>query len=433
MRQFFNHALDLELIHSNPFARPGSEQAQAPHRPPRLPDHHSRAVRAACADALARAAPTTTGCLIEGAILAVGEAAIRPSEVFTLHRDEVDFAENVIHIRWQILDSEHRQSGCPPSFYRRWLVMSPTLRGHLRAMPAIQRDDPLPGRARRLHDPAYNWHHHWHAVRASAGMPGQEFDQLKHRAIQWMVDPVEDGDLGLDPPTVAQMVGHDDAGGGGGYLDRHRLHQARGATTPAAAPKRAMDAYQERIAANNGRTAAWSARSRSELSPAVPSASATANSANARTRARNRTAYVSSKGARRAGAYARSARATEVAKNHRMDRMNAERLHAIANAIYDEMSSDDTVGMITGLRDNLRQSMNEPNQPGPQQQVSTLRTQVERKGSRRHRATGFRPRGAKRSTSLELPIWWGSSFTSGSRKLSSEGNALNTCLGCRSA
>jgi hypothetical protein len=28
-------------------------------------------------------------------------------------------------------------------------------------------------------------------------------EELKHRAIQWMVDPIEDGELGLDPATAA--------------------------------------------------------------------------------------------------------------------------------------------------------------------------------------------------------------------------------------
>jgi hypothetical protein len=86
-----------------------------------------------------------------------------------------------------------------------------------------------------------NWTHYWHAVRTSAGMPGQEFYELKHRAIQWMIDPVEDGGLGLDPQTVAMMVGHDD----GGWListvytklaDQRAQNRAR----------RAMDDYQER-------------------------------------------------------------------------------------------------------------------------------------------------------------------------------------------
>jgi hypothetical protein len=59
-----------------------------------------------------------------------------------------------------------------------------------------------------------NWTHYWHAVRVSAGMPGQEFYELKHRAIQWMIDPIDDGGVGLDFQTVATMVGHED----GGYL-----------------------------------------------------------------------------------------------------------------------------------------------------------------------------------------------------------------------
>lgn len=43
------------------------------------------------------------------------------------------------------------------------------------------------------------WSSWWKAICAVAGMPGQEFYDLKHRAIQWMVDPVDEGGLGLDP------------------------------------------------------------------------------------------------------------------------------------------------------------------------------------------------------------------------------------------
>jgi hypothetical protein len=57
-----------------------------------------------------------------------------------------------------------------------------------------------------------NWYPHWNAVRVAAGMVSLEFYELKHRALQWMVDPVEDGGLGLDPATAAQMAGHDDGG-----------------------------------------------------------------------------------------------------------------------------------------------------------------------------------------------------------------------------
>jgi hypothetical protein len=42
------------------------------------------------------------GLKIEGTLLAVGDAVIRSGEIFALHRDEVDFTENVIHLCWQL-------------------------------------------------------------------------------------------------------------------------------------------------------------------------------------------------------------------------------------------------------------------------------------------------------------------------------------------
>lgn len=85
------------------------------------------------------------------------------------------------------------------------------------------------------------WHTHWHSIRASAGMPDQDFYELKHRAIQWMVDPVSDGGLGLDPATVAEMVGHDD----GGYLIA-TVYTKLGQRRALARVQQAMAAYQER-------------------------------------------------------------------------------------------------------------------------------------------------------------------------------------------
>jgi hypothetical protein len=98
--------------------------------------------------------------------------------------------------------------------------MSPAWREHLERMPRMGKTinptmgeivypAPRGGYMRRS-----SWSSHWHSIRASAGMPDQDFYELKHRAIQWMIDPVEDGGLGLDSQTVAMMVGHDD----GGYL-----------------------------------------------------------------------------------------------------------------------------------------------------------------------------------------------------------------------
>jgi integrase len=241
VRQFFNHALDRELINSNPFARTGASK-----RKRRVDRHDFQIITPDQYANLRRCARKSRaddyGLVIEGAILAVGEAAIRPGEIFALHRDEVDFTENVIHIRFQ-LDSRTQTRVSPKDDDQRWVVMSPILRDHLRHMPRYS-DTILFPAVRGGYMTQSNWTHYWHATRASAGMPGQEFYELKHRAIQWMIDPVDDGGLGLDPQTVATMVGHDD----GGFListvytklaDQRARNRAQ----------TAMNDYQERQAA----------------------------------------------------------------------------------------------------------------------------------------------------------------------------------------
>jgi integrase len=242
VRQFFNHALDRELIKSNPFARIGASKHK------RRVDRHDFQIitdeQYANLRKCARASRADDyGLVIEGAVLAVGEAAIRPGEIFALHRDEVDFTENIIHIRWQ-LDSQTQERVSPKDDDPRWVVMSPVLRNHLRVMPRYSDTIMFPA-IRGGYMTQSNWTHYWHAVRASAGMPGQEFYELKHRAIQWMIDPVADGGLGLDPQTVATMVGHDD----GGYLIStvySKLADQRARDRA----QRAMNEYQERQAAN---------------------------------------------------------------------------------------------------------------------------------------------------------------------------------------
>jgi hypothetical protein len=126
-------------------------------------------------------------------------------------------ATNMIHVRRQI-DLATGSITWPKDDDGRWIAMSPTLREHLQRMPRIGKvinpamgeilyPAPRGGYMRRS-----TWSTHWHAVRASAGMPSQDFYELKHRAIQWMIDPTNDGGLGLDLQTVAQMVGHNDNG-----------------------------------------------------------------------------------------------------------------------------------------------------------------------------------------------------------------------------
>jgi integrase len=163
---------------------------------------------------------------------------MRPGELFALHDTDLDFNQNMIDIRRQ-LDLDTGEITWPKDDDRRRVVMSPALRAHMRTMPRLSHIVfPAPRGGYMLRS---SWSTHWHAVRAGAGMPDQDFYELKHRAIQWMVDPVEDGGLGLDPPTVATMVGHDD----GGYLIA-TVYTKLGERRALARAQRAMDAYQQR-------------------------------------------------------------------------------------------------------------------------------------------------------------------------------------------
>jgi integrase len=186
------------------------------------------------------------GLVLEGATLAVGETAMRPGEAFALHRLDLHIGENLIHVRRQV-DLDTGKLTWPKDDDGRWVVMSPALREHLERMPRMGQvvdeqygeivyPSPRGGYMRRS-----NWSSLWNAVRVGAGMPGQEFYELKHRAIQWMVDPIEDGGLGLDPATAAEMVGHDD----GGYLIA-TVYTKLGQRRAIARAQRAMDAYQQR-------------------------------------------------------------------------------------------------------------------------------------------------------------------------------------------
>jgi integrase len=245
VRQFFNHALDRDLIERNHFTRLGaSKRKRRVDRPDFeiITDEQYERLRRAARESR----PDEYGLVLEGATLAVGESAMRPGEVFALHRPDLHIAENLIHVKRQI-DLDTGKLTWPKDDDGRWVVMSPAYREHLERMPRMGRvvdanygeivyPAPRGGYMRRS-----TWHTLWNAVRAGAGMPAQEFYELKHRAIQWMVDPIEDGGLGLDPATAAEMVGHDD----GGYLIA-TVYTKLGQRRAIARTQRAMDAYQQR-------------------------------------------------------------------------------------------------------------------------------------------------------------------------------------------
>ena len=91
--------------------------------------------------------------------------------------------------------------------------MTPKLHRHLQSMPRLSEEILFPT-PRGCYMRRSTWSAHWHSVRATAQMPGLEFYELRHRAIQWMIDPPHDGGLGLDIQTAAHIAGHRD----GGYL-----------------------------------------------------------------------------------------------------------------------------------------------------------------------------------------------------------------------
>jgi integrase len=239
VRQFFNHALDRELIPRNVFAHLGANRRIRRIDRPDFEIISDEQYQRLCQ--CARASRTDSyGLIIEGAILTIGEAAIRPGEIFGLHHSDVDFATETIHVRRQ-LDRATGVIDWPKDDDPRYVVMSPALREHLERMPRYSETILFPAvRGSYMRQP--NWTHYWHAVRASAGMPGQEFYDLRHRAIQWMIDPTNDGGLGLDIQTVAHMTGHSDGGclicSTYTKLAEHRAHDRA---------RRAMNAYQQRL------------------------------------------------------------------------------------------------------------------------------------------------------------------------------------------
>jgi integrase len=209
VRQFFNHALDRELIPRNHFTNLGiSKQKRRIERPDFeivTDEQYERILHCARACRF-----DDYALVIEGIVLCAGEAAIRPSEIFALHKDEVDLDQDVIDVRWQI-DSRTRKRVPVKDDDPRRVVPSPRLRAHLEMILPEPRTILFPA-VRGGYMSLSNWYVHWNAVRAAAGMPKLEFYELKHRALQWMVDPIDDGGLGLDHATAAEMAGHEDGG-----------------------------------------------------------------------------------------------------------------------------------------------------------------------------------------------------------------------------
>jgi integrase len=101
VRQFFNHALDRGRITQNHFTRMGASKRKRRVERPDFeiitPEQYQRLREGA-----RNSRPDAYGLIIEGAILAVGETAMRPGEIFALHRPDIHLEKNLIHVKRQI-------------------------------------------------------------------------------------------------------------------------------------------------------------------------------------------------------------------------------------------------------------------------------------------------------------------------------------------
>ena len=124
-RQFFNHALDRDLITSNAFTRLGAvkrtRRIDRPDFEVISDEQYERLCRCA------RASRTDSyGLILEGVILAIGEAAMRPGEIFALNHSDIDYTAGIIHVRRQ-LDLASGVTDWPKDDEPRDIAMTPKL------------------------------------------------------------------------------------------------------------------------------------------------------------------------------------------------------------------------------------------------------------------------------------------------------------------
>jgi integrase len=209
VRQFFNHAKDRELIPVNKFERLGVSKKK---RRVDSPDFEiiSNEKYELLLECARRSRSDDYALVLEGITICQGDTAMRPCEIFGLHEEDVHLDSGEIQVRYQ-WDSLQRKRVPTKDQDTRWVAISPKLEAHLAIMPRHSPPILFPA-VRGGYYSLSNFFSHWKAIRVSAGMLDLEFYALKHRALQWFIDPIEEGGLGLDHQTAALMAGHDDGG-----------------------------------------------------------------------------------------------------------------------------------------------------------------------------------------------------------------------------
>ena len=74
--------------------------------------------------------------MLEGAVLTIGDEALRPGEIFALHRPELHFDKGLIHVKRQI-DLDTGEITWPKDDDGRWVPMSPAWQEHMERMPRM--------------------------------------------------------------------------------------------------------------------------------------------------------------------------------------------------------------------------------------------------------------------------------------------------------
>jgi integrase len=134
-QQFFNHAVDRDLIERNRFTHLGASKRKRRVDRPDLQivtDEQYERLRRCARESRA----DDYGLILEEATMTVGETAMRPGEIFGLHRPEVHMDARMIHVRRQ-LDLSAGEITWPKDDDGRWVPMSPALFAHFEAMPQM--------------------------------------------------------------------------------------------------------------------------------------------------------------------------------------------------------------------------------------------------------------------------------------------------------
>jgi integrase len=214
VRRMFGDAEDDGLVDVSRFRRLSVKQ------PSRLQRGDFRIVTDAEFAALQRAALRSRtdrlGELLRAMIALEGTLGIRPSEIFGIERQRIDYARGEIELHTQI--DEYGAPAMLKGSERRIVPLPDEIARMLKALPELS-ERWLFVACRGGVFKLSLWHSYWNPVRVAAGLPDLPFYELKHRAITRMGTPRPHG-LGLDPRDIAQIVGHHD---GGATIARHYL------------------------------------------------------------------------------------------------------------------------------------------------------------------------------------------------------------------